>query len=57
MKDYLLHNDSVQHEHRLFLEKAYAELRGKTRVYFSDILHELMAKEVRRLKASGARHA
>jgi hypothetical protein len=45
MIPYLLRNDNVQHEHREVLERWYAKKHGR-RVYFCDILHELMAEKV-----------
>jgi arginyl-tRNA synthetase len=49
MKPYLLRNDNVQHEERLFLEQKFSERHGRP-VTYKEILHELQRREVERLQ-------
>jgi hypothetical protein len=49
MHPYLLRNDNTHHAERLALEAWYAKKHGR-RVTYADILHELQAREVRKLK-------
>ena len=49
MPGYLLRNDNVQHEHRKMLVTYYQNKRGRP-VPFAEILHDLMAEKVAKLK-------